>query len=117
MPPPNVQSDWAAARSAVSGITLTELFMRSIPRQCASYKRTATFTNHTIPVGLLNAHQTKSGTWGKIVVIEGKLLYRILEPNVEEHILDPQHFGIVEPQVLHQVEPIGEVSFYVDFHK
>lgn len=71
----------------------------------------------TVPKGLLNAHQTKAGTWGKIVVLEGELLYRILEPEIEEHLLDTEHSGVVEPEVLHEVEPKGTVSFYVDFHK
>jgi len=91
--------------------------MKSIPDDYSSYKKTPVFTEATVPQGLLNAHQTKAGTWGKIVVLEGRLLYRILEPEVEEHLLDSERFGVVEPQVLHEVEPRGKVSFYVDFHK
>lgn len=91
--------------------------MKSIPAGCTPYKKTPTFTAHTIPSGLLKAHQTKAGTWGRIVVVEGQLLYRILEPEVEEHILDAKHFGVVEPQISHEVEPLGEVSFYVEFHR
>jgi tellurite resistance-related uncharacterized protein len=55
--------------------------------------------------------------WGKIVVVEGLLTYRINEPAVEIHELSPAHPGIVEPEVLHEVEPRGAVRFYVDFHK
>ena len=91
--------------------------MQSIPAECTSYKKTPIFTEETVPQGLLGAHQTKAGTWGKIVVLEGQLRYRILEPQVEEHTLDSNHPGVVEPQVLHQVEPMGKVSFYVDFHR
>ncbi len=91
--------------------------MRSLPKECSSYKKTATFTEETVPPGLLGAHKTKKGTWGKIVVVEGHLLYRILEPEIEVHILDTAHFGVVEPEVLHQVELKGKVRFYVDFHK
>jgi len=91
--------------------------MRSMPDDCNSYKKTPVFSESTVPQGLLNAHQTKAGTWGKIVVLEGELLYRILEPHIEEHLLDSEHFGVVEPQVLHEVEPKGTVRFYVDFHK
>lgn len=91
--------------------------MQSIPEKCVSYKRTPVFNEASIPTGLLKAHKTKVGTWGKIVVLDGELLYRILEPTIREHLLDPDHPGVVEPQVLHEVEPKGRVSFYVDFHK
>ena len=91
--------------------------MQTLPDNCISYKQTPVFDEHSIPAGLLRAHQTKSGTWGKIVVLEGKLRYRILEPSVEEHILDMYSHGVVEPQVLHEVAPLGRVKFYVDFHR
>lgn len=91
--------------------------MRKLPDGCVSYKRTAIFDEENIPAGLLKAHQTKPGTWGKIVVLEGKLRYRILEPEIEEHVLDAENFGVVEPEVLHEVLPEGEVRFYVDFHR
>lgn len=91
--------------------------MQPIPPECSSYKQTPIFTEESVPDGLLNAHQTKAGTWGLIVILDGQLLYRILEPGIEEHILDSNHSGVVEPQVLHQVELKGKVRFYVDFHK
>ena len=91
--------------------------MLSIPKQCKSYKQTPVFTETTVPQGLLKAHKTKIGTWGKIVVLEGELVYRILEPKLETHVLDQHNPGVVEPEILHEVEPKGAVKFYVDFHK
>ena len=32
-----------------------------------------------------------------------------------EHVLEPGRDGIVEPQVPHEVEPLGPVRFYVEF--
>jgi tellurite resistance-related uncharacterized protein len=92
-------------------------FMQVIPDGVVSYKQTPEFNENTIPPGLLKAHQTKAGVWGKIVVREGQLLYRILEPKIEELILTPQLSGVVEPEVLHEVTPLGRVRFYVDFHR
>jgi hypothetical protein len=48
-------------------------------------------------------------------VLEGSLRYRILEPALEEHVLTPGRPGIVEPGVPHEVEPLGNVRFYVEF--
>jgi len=91
--------------------------MRDLPKNLSPYKRTEMFRQDSIPTGLLHAHSTKAGTWGKIVVLRGRLRYRILEPAVEEILLSPETAGIVEPTVPHEVEPIGEVEFYVEFHR
>ena len=89
--------------------------MQPLPTECVPYKKTPVFTEETIPAGLLKAHQTKHGTWGKIVILEGRLRYKILEPIVEEVVLDCEIFGVVEPEVLHEVATIGAVRFYVEF--
>ena len=41
----------------------------------------------------------------------------ILEPEIEEHVLTPERPGVVEPEVPHEVEPSGEVRFFVEFLK
>jgi tellurite resistance-related uncharacterized protein len=90
--------------------------MKTIPSGFLPYKRTPEFTAETLPEGLRRAHRTRAGVWGKIVVLEGRLRYRILEPSLEETVLTPGVFGVVEPTVPHEVEPLGEVRFYVEFH-
>ena len=91
--------------------------MKDIPTAATSYKKTPEFTEETIPAGLLKAHQTKAGTWGKINVTEGQLRYRILEPEYEEVLLSSELFGVVEPTILHEVEPEGKVRFHVEFYR
>lgn len=91
--------------------------MKDIPETLEPYKKTPEFSEGSIPAGLLKSHQTKEGTWGKINVSKGKLLYRILEPEIEEVILTPEKYGVVEPTVLHEVAPIGQVSFHVEFFR
>ncbi|HEY6598470.1 MAG TPA: DUF1971 domain-containing protein, partial [Pseudomonadales bacterium] len=77
----------------------------------------AVFDEASVPAGLLRSHTTKPGVWGKIVVLEGALTYRILEPAIEEIELNPQRFGVVEPGVKHEVAPRNGVRFYVEFHR
>lgn len=91
--------------------------MKEIPKTATSYKKTPEFTEATVPAGLLKAHQTKEGTWGKINVTEGLLLYRILEPEYEEVLLSPDTVGVVEPTILHEVKPQGKVRFHVEFFR
>jgi tellurite resistance-related uncharacterized protein len=91
--------------------------MKQLPDNVHVYKRTAEFNQETIPKGLLHAHQTKEGVWGKIVVLEGSLQYLINEPEQEVVVLDKNIFGVVEPTVLHEVKPQGKVRFYVEFYR
>ena len=91
--------------------------MKQMPPEVTPYKRTPEFDQDSIPAGLLAAHQTKAGTWGLIVVLQGALEYRILEPEQETVVLTPDQPGVVEPTILHEVEPRGAARFYVEFHR
>jgi tellurite resistance-related uncharacterized protein len=88
------------------------------PAGLRAYKRTAEFTEATVPAGLLKAHSTKAGVWGHIHVLEGRLAYRICDPRrpASETVLTPEgEPGVVEPTILHEVEPQGAVRFFVEF--
>ena len=89
--------------------------MKSLPPDLVPYQRTREFSELTLPDALRHRHATKPGVWGRISVLEGSLRYRILEPAPEEHTLTPQLLGVVEPEIPHEVEPLGKVRFYVEF--
>ena len=91
--------------------------MKSLPSDVHAYRRTQEFSEQTVPAGLKRRHSTKPGVWGRIRVLEGVLLYRILEPELEEQLLTPERDGIVEPAVHHEVAPQGRVRFFVEFLK
>jgi tellurite resistance-related uncharacterized protein len=89
----------------------------ALPPGCEAYRSTPVFTEATVPSALLHAHQTKAGTWALIRVLEGRLLYRVLDPP-GERVLDPAGApGVVEPGVLHEVAVLGPVRFQVEFHR
>lgn len=91
-----------------------------LPSDVQPYARTAEFTETTVPSGLLRAHTTKAGAWGLIHVLQGRLAYRITDPRrlASETVLTPQTGpGVVEPTILHEVEPHGAVRFFVEFHR
>ena len=91
-----------------------------LPPDVSPYARTAEFTESTVPAGLLRSHTTKAGAWGLIHVLEGRLAYRITDPRrpASQTVLSPESEpGVVEPTILHEVEPLGPVRFYVEFHR
>lgn len=89
--------------------------MKSLPDDVVAYRKTPEFTAATVPAGLLKSHTTKRGVWGHIRILDGRLLYRILEPIVEEHVLTQERPGVVSPEIAHEVMPLGEVRFFVEF--
>lgn len=92
----------------------------TLPPELQAFRRTPDFTEATVPPALLKAHTTKDGTWALIHVLEGCLRYRIEDPRrlPAETILTPETApGVVEPAILHAVEPLGAVRFFVEFHR
>ncbi len=90
--------------------------MKSIPPAYLPYKRTPTFTQDTLPASLQRAHSTKPGVWALIHVEAGQVRYVIHSDPEEVILLGPGLFGVVEPEVMHHVEPIGPAQMFVEFH-
>jgi tellurite resistance-related uncharacterized protein len=91
--------------------------MPSLPSGVAPYKKTRRFTAADVPDALLKRHNTKEGTWGKIIVEGGSLRYTIFGDGVvgggggggeQEYILRAgEGPGIIEPQVLFDSAMLG----------
>lgn len=91
--------------------------MKNLPDNVMPYSKTPEFTESTVPAGLLKDHQTKDKVWGKIVILDGRLEYTIIEPELEIVELSISKYGVVEPTILHHVTPLGKVRFYVEFYR
>lgn len=90
--------------------------MKKIPHNLSPYKKTKIFDQDSVPKALLNAHSTKEGSWAKICIIEGRLLYSVIDSG-EEVILTPSKFGVSAPKEDHKVTIIEDVKFYIEFYK
>jgi tellurite methyltransferase len=78
-------------------------------------RSTPQWTEHTMPVGLSRAHRVANGTWGRIVVHDGKLRFIArTEPELRVAV-GPGSTQAIPPEVEHEVQPIGSVSFSIDF--
>ncbi len=88
-----------------------------LPPGCEFYRSSPVFTETTVPAALLRSHRTAPGTWAVIRVLEGLLLYRVLDPPAER-ALDPAGVpGLIEPGVPHEVATLGPVRFQVEFYR
>jgi len=89
---------------------------REMPAGYAPYKRTALFTQSTIPKGLLNDHQTKPGVWALLHVTSGSLEFLERQGSGEERQrVNAGERATIRPGVEHRVAPRGDVEFSVEF--
>lgn len=86
-----------------------------LPDDAQAYKQTPEFTEATLPAGLRREHNTKRGVWGRIIVLDGRLRYRVGLLDFEQELTPDQPPGIIQPEVLHSVEPVDTVRFFVEF--
>jgi tellurite methyltransferase len=111
---PWVASDAGRAAKLGASIECAACQMPELPAQVREYKRTGTFTEETVPGGLLRDHRTKPGVWAKIVVEAGRLAYTLESPR-RTFMLTPECPGVAPPAEPHHVEPAGPVRFHVEF--
>jgi tellurite methyltransferase len=89
-----------------------------LPEGFLPYKKTAEFNNESIPAGLLRDHSLKSGTWGRLTLLEGCLRFTMnsVPPQAARSLTtsEPTH---IPPEVVHAIEPLGRVRFFIEFCK
>ena len=119
--PPFFQRPWVVTpggRASMLGTSLECPYCDRLemPSGLVAYKRTPDFDQRSIPAGLRKDHATKAGVWGLIHVTSGRLRYCI-DSQGRELVLAPGTNGVIPPELVHHVEPDGEVSFFVEFHR
>lgn len=80
------------------------------------YRTTPVFDEYTLPRGLRRSHSTKPGTWGIIRVLEGQLRLAFSSGGGTPRLLTPGSPGLVRPEQLHWVEPVGPMRMQVEFY-
>ena len=79
------------------------------------YRSTPLFDQDSLPAALRNHHSTKAGVWGVIRVLRGQVRLTFPDPFFET-IVDPDHPGLIAPQQVDFVTPVGEKAMQVDFY-
>lgn len=110
-----VEDDMACEARVGQAIECLRCGQRLVPDDARVYRCTATFDEHTVPAGLLGAHSTKSGTWGRLVVEEGELQLWFTPPLATEVTGRPGFPITIPPQLQHLLRLAGPVRFHVEF--
>ncbi len=118
--PPLSSHPWVlddAACEARVGATIECLrcARRELPAGAEAYRQTSSFDETTIPAGLLRAHSTKAGAWGRVHAELGQLWLCFEPPLSLEVRVWPGSPAAIPPQLQHHVRLDGAVRFHVEF--
>ncbi len=80
------------------------------------YKQTPIFDQETLPQAIRNAHSTKEGTWGLLVVIEGRVRLVFHDPSRAVEVT-PGNPAPIPPRAVHHVETDGPMKMRVEFYR
>lgn len=86
------------------------------PEGLMAYRKTAIFTEHSIPKGLLKDHSLADGHWGLLHVLLGQLIYTVNHSQLKPFKLSKNERAVIVPNMLHAVAALGPVRFYVEFY-
>ena len=80
------------------------------------YKSTPEFDENSLPQAIRNAHSTKAGVWGLLVVTEGEVRLVFHDPARELRVT-PGSPAVIPPEALHHVETEGQMKMHVEFYR
>lgn len=90
--------------------------LTELPEGLTLTRTTDVFDNDSVPAGLLRAHRTASGVWGRLVVRRGALRF-VFEDQIDQPITlaEGGHVAIA-PGRRHHVELTDPAAFVVEFY-
>jgi tellurite resistance-related uncharacterized protein len=89
--------------------------MPRLPPAAVCYKESPVFDQDSVPPGLLARHSLRAGTWGQIVVLDGRVDYVIEDEPALSFVLRPGVDGAVAPERPHHVRLQPGARFKVRF--
>lgn len=91
--------------------------MTDLPSYVEVYSRSPVFTSETVPHKLTQAHQTKGGVWGRLVVMSGGLEFVRVGPPEVRSFVDAGDVMIILPEDLHFVTLKPDTAFQIEFSR
>jgi tellurite resistance-related uncharacterized protein len=103
----------AARRGSLLDCPLCE--RAELPEGLRFVRSTPVWNERTLPQALRQAHRVGGGTWGRIMVHQGRLRFRAETSPPLDVVLDPATAQAIPPDVEHEVAPLGPVRLSVEF--
>lgn len=86
-----------------------------MPDAVRSVRRSPEWTASSLPAGLRRTHTLAAGTWGRLVVLGGRLRFQANTTPPIDRVLEPGEVQAIAPGVEHHVEPDADARCLVEF--
>lgn len=80
-------------------------------------RTTPMFDEVSVPDGLLAAHRTAKGVWGRLVVETGSVDFAFEDDESEQRHLASGDAQVIPPTRPHRIILAGPATFCVEFHR
>lgn len=80
------------------------------------YSQSPQFNQDSLPDAIRNAHNTKAGVWGLLVVTQGEVRLVFHDPARELKVM-PGRPAVIPPEAVHHVETSGAMTMHVEFYR
>ncbi|HET7155022.1 MAG TPA: DUF1971 domain-containing protein [Hyphomicrobiaceae bacterium] len=89
-----------------------------LPAGLVCYRRTPHFSADNVPQALLSSHSVKTGVWGLLRVVRGRVRYCLDGQAQVGVIVSEGGAAVIAPGVAHHVELLDTLStFFIEFHR
>lgn len=91
--------------------------MTKLP-QLETYRMVGPFGPDSLPDGLRRTHRLKAGTWGRLTVHSGEIMFHWDDDSGEAPAtLRPGEPAMVPPERPHHLEEVGDFSLSIEFQR
>jgi tellurite resistance-related uncharacterized protein len=89
----------------------------TMPADVTLVRRTAEFTDQSVPPALRRSHQIASDVWGRLRVVAGTVVFVFESEDAIAHTIAAGGHIDIPPSTPHHVEPQPGSRFYIEFHR
>jgi tellurite resistance-related uncharacterized protein len=86
-----------------------------LPPGLEIYARTPDFTQRTMPAELTSRHVLAEDVWGVLHVLDGTIVFHDMG-DFTTHLVPAGGRLIIEPELVHRLEPCGHARFFIELH-
>jgi tellurite resistance-related uncharacterized protein len=88
-----------------------------LPPGAELVRTTSTFTESSVPAGLLRAHRVADGVWARLVVAEGCVRFVFEDEPYDRRVVQAGDAFVIPPGRPHRVDIDGPVAFALEFYR
>lgn len=118
---PVADEDWARSQDGRDGRIGEECECEAcdrfeLPARVLRSGATKEWSDASMPEALRRSHRVREGTWGRLVVRDGRIRFAAATSPPTDVVLEAGHSQSIPPGLAHDVHPLGSVRFVLELY-